>query len=113
MHEAPVLRTLLTAAIDTATRHDASRITALHINLGASDHMSPDSARAHFVTMSAGTIAEGADLIVTISEAKVMCWDCSRETLLLLDQEPRCGGCGSSKVQPIPPQAGIASIDVE
>ena len=68
MHEASLMTDLMHKIDDAAQRQQARRILGVAVWLGALSHMSADHFREHFVQASAGTIADGAALDITVSD---------------------------------------------
>lgn len=62
MHEASLMADLLHKITTLAEAQQASKVTGVHITLGALSHLSPEHLRAHFVHAAQGTVAEGARL---------------------------------------------------
>ena len=68
MHEASLMKNLMRQLDELAKAEDAKRITGVSVWLGALSHMSAAHFTEHFEDSSAGTIAEGAELDVTVSD---------------------------------------------
>jgi hydrogenase nickel incorporation protein HypA/HybF len=68
MHEASLMKTLMRRLDEIAAAEKAKRITGVAVWLGAMCHMSPTHFAEHFAESSAGTIAEGAKLDITLSD---------------------------------------------
>ena len=68
MHEASLMKNLMRQLDELAKAEDAKRITGVSVWLGAFCHMSGAHFAEHFEESSAGTIAEGAELDVTVSD---------------------------------------------
>ncbi len=68
MHEFSLMADLLRKIDDVARIHDAERVTAVKVRLGALAHISAGHFREHFVHGTKGTKAEGASLAVEVSE---------------------------------------------
>ncbi len=68
MHEASLMRDLMSQIHKIAEAEKAQRVRAVHVWLGALSHMSREHFAEHFNEASAGSLAEGADLKVTLSE---------------------------------------------
>jgi len=68
MHEASLMRGLMSQIATLAEAEGAKRVTNVHVWLGALSHMSPDHFREHFDQSSPGSIAEGASLIIDSSD---------------------------------------------
>jgi len=62
MHEASLMRDLMSKLLAVAAERDAQRVVAIQVRLGALSHMSEAHFREHFEQASAGTIAEGAEV---------------------------------------------------
>ena len=60
MHEATLLKDIMAKLERIADEEEVTRITAVHLRLGALAHISPDHLREHFEEASRGTRAEGA-----------------------------------------------------
>lgn len=65
MHEMSLLAGIMKQIDRIATEAKAKRVLTVRVTLGALAHISPDHFREHFVEAAAGTVAEGAELIVT------------------------------------------------
>lgn len=68
MHEASLMRGLMSQIATLAEAEGAKRVTNVHVWLGALSHMSPDHFREHFDQSSPGSIAEGASLTIDTSD---------------------------------------------
>ena len=67
MHEASLINDLMRRITEVATAKGGSRIVGLDVWLGALSHFSADHFREHFDQAAHGTLAEGAELRVTLS----------------------------------------------
>ena len=67
MHEASLMTGLMRQIETVARAEGAGRVVSVSVWLGALSHMSQDHFAEHFSQVSAGTIAEGARLEVTVS----------------------------------------------
>jgi Zn finger protein HypA/HybF involved in hydrogenase expression len=68
VHEHAVLRELMRQLDDLARAHDAPRVLALRVWLGASCHLSESHFREHFTVLARGSVAEDAALTVETSD---------------------------------------------
>ncbi len=68
MHEASLMRGLMARIDEAAAAQHARRVVGATVWLGALSHFSPQHFAEHFAQASAGTLAEGARLEVTLSE---------------------------------------------
>jgi len=68
MHEASVTTNLLGRIETIAAAEKAVRVAGVSVWLGALSHMSASHFTEHFERAAAGTIAEGVDLKLTVSD---------------------------------------------
>lgn len=93
MHELSLMETVRDLALEQAAAHDATRITAITLRIGALAGVEPDALRFAHQVVWQGTIAEGAEL--RIEEVPGECWCAVCETLFATEDGvcecPRCG----------------------
>ena len=68
MHELSLFADLMRKIEAVAVDQGARRVTAVQVTLGALSHLSPDHFREHFAQLSPGTVAEGAELRVSVQD---------------------------------------------
>jgi hydrogenase nickel incorporation protein HypA/HybF len=68
MHESSLIAGLMEKIAAIAREHGASRIAAVEITIGALAFIGPEHLREHFVLAAAGTLAEGAELRIRVSD---------------------------------------------
>ncbi|HXV35347.1 MAG TPA: hydrogenase maturation nickel metallochaperone HypA [Gaiellaceae bacterium] len=68
MHEQSLIEALVRQLETVAAAEGAARITAVHVWCGALSHFTPEHFREHFERAAAGTVAEGADVEVEVSD---------------------------------------------
>ncbi len=68
MHETSLIPDLLAKIEAVARENNATKVTAVDVQIGALAMIGPDHLVEHFIEAAEGTIAEGADLRVTVSE---------------------------------------------
>ena len=68
MHEASLMRGLMAQIEQIAGDAKASRVTKVKVWCGALSHMSAEHFAEHFDQVAAGSIAEKAELDVTVSD---------------------------------------------
>jgi len=68
MHEASLMKNLMRQLDEIAKAEDAKCITGITVWLGALSHMSAAHFTEHFEESSVGTIAEGAELDIIVSD---------------------------------------------
>jgi len=68
MHEHSLMRRLVRQCLQLAAEERAHRVTRVTIRLGALSHSDPDTLRAYFAREAQGTIADGAELNVVVTD---------------------------------------------
>lgn len=68
MHEQSLMNDLMAKIEAIVKENNAQRAVSVDVWLGALSHMSPGHFTEHYNESSAGTIAEGAKLNITLSE---------------------------------------------
>jgi hydrogenase nickel incorporation protein HypA/HybF len=68
MHEQSLMNDLMAKIMAVAEENNATKVVSVGVWLGALSHMSPDHFREHYEESSNGTIAEGAELKIELSE---------------------------------------------
>ncbi len=68
MHERAVMRDLVGRIDELAAEEHASVVTRIEVRLGALAHFTPEHFRDHFGDAARGTRAEGAEVVVTLSD---------------------------------------------
>lgn len=68
MHEMSLISNLLNKIETIAQEQQAPRVSRATVRLGALSHISADHFREHFVEGTKGTIAEGAQLDIEVSD---------------------------------------------
>jgi hydrogenase nickel incorporation protein HypA/HybF len=114
MHEMGIVQSIMTILEQQALLHNARKIVRVSLEFGALTAVLPEAVRFAFQILSKGTIAEGAELDITIILVKVRCYDCSKEHVLETYQ-PFCPSCHSGALQIIEgrDEMRIASMEVD
>lgn len=68
MHETGIVKNMIRRLEALAQEAGAERISRVQVQLGALSQFSPEHFREHFDDEAAGTLAEGAALVITVSE---------------------------------------------
>ena len=94
MHEVAAIQGAVSTIIETMHRAGGERITSVHLLLGASGHLTEESARQHFAMLSVGTPAEGAELVISWVPAEYQCFSCGKRFDVVEVTEPvSCPDC--------------------
>jgi len=93
VHELSIVQSALSLAVGQMEQAGASRVYAVRLKIGALSGVVPDALRFAFDALSAGTPAEGAQLIVENIPARFWCAACQREFegSQLFAECPDCG----------------------
>jgi hydrogenase nickel incorporation protein HypA/HybF len=94
MHELAVTEEILRVALEHAERAQASRITDIHLVIGALSTIVDDSVQFYFDFLSPDTIAAGAKLHFTRIPARLRCRQCQHE-FEPQERDYRCPQCSS------------------
>ncbi len=68
MHESSLIPDLLEKISELARQNAASRVTSITLSIGALAGIGEEHLREHFLAAAPGTIAEGAELHIKVSE---------------------------------------------
>lgn len=98
MHEFSICRTLVLQVEDAAREHDARAVTAIVVSLGPLSGIHADELRQAFPLVSAGSMAQDAQLLVQYKPLQLRCQACGREGESDTAVEC-CAGCGSERLQ--------------
>lgn len=113
MHELFATQAILEKALAEAAGEHATRITDLHLVVGALSSYADDSVRFYWDEISKGSIAEGARLHFRRVPAELQCMACFTPYRPEAD-EIRCPSCGSSGAKILAGEEFyLESLDVE
>lgn len=68
MHEKALMDDLMTKILEVAEAEGGARVRRVSVWLGALSHFTPEHFREHFADASAGTLAEGAEVVATLDD---------------------------------------------
>ncbi len=93
MHEAAISEALLYQLASLAGVNGWARVIRVRVRLGLLSGVVPEALEFAFEALSAGTPAEGAELVMETEPGRFSCADCGELDLDRLDFTcPRCGG---------------------
>lgn len=78
MHEVSLCESIRDMLTAEAQKHDFSRVTVVHLEIGALSGVEPDAMRFGFDAVMHGSVAQGAELRVTQIPATGRCGACRR-----------------------------------
>jgi hydrogenase nickel incorporation protein HypA/HybF len=80
MHELSLIQSLLDIVEDYAKRHRFDRVNTLKLSFGRLSCLDPQALQFVFDVQSAGTSAEGAELLFDIHPVRLTCLACNRDS---------------------------------
>ena len=94
MHELAITEGIIEAAVPAAIQAGAKKILEIRLKIGELSGVFPEYIQEYFDIASAGTIAEGARLVVENIPPAIKCPDCGYEGII--DRRKiKCPECGS------------------
>ncbi len=100
MHEMGITQGILEASFDAAEKAGAQRITEIRITVGELTEIQEFALDFAFMSLTPGTMAEGAKLVVTTVAPSSRCREC--DLTYSHDRfEMICPSCGSFNVEPL------------
>ncbi len=93
MHELSLCQGMLGQLSDLARQHGATAVTRVVVRIGPLAGVEPQLLANAFPLAMAGTLAEGAELVIEPQPVRVVCQSCGAES----EVEPNrllCGACG-------------------
>ncbi len=98
MHEMALTESIVEIAVAAAHEQGAVRVKKVFIDVGALSHVEPEALLFCFAAVSAGTIAEGAELEIARIPGTGWCADCGK-SVPLAERFGGCPECGGFLVQ--------------
>ncbi len=98
MHEMALTESIVEIAVESAKREGAVHVRRVFVEIGTLSHIEPEALLFCFSAVSAGTIAEGATLEISLVAGAGWCMDCS-QTVPLAERFGPCPNCGGFHVQ--------------
>jgi hydrogenase nickel incorporation protein HypA/HybF len=113
MHELSVTESILDIATRNATGNQATRVTDIHITIGALASIVDDSVQFYWDDISDGTICKGATLHFKRIPAIMHCNQCGRDYSIERQLEP-CPDCKEFNVKIVSGEEFfVDSIEIE
>lgn len=98
MHEMAITQSILDIAVSEAKKHEAVRVRQIRICVGEYSGVVPQLIQEYYNLISAGTIAENAELVIERVPVTVRCRVCGAESRI--DKRRfACPVCGSVEIQ--------------
>jgi hydrogenase nickel incorporation protein HypA/HybF len=95
MHELPVTRSILDIVLRHAEANAVSKVTAVHLSIGALSDLEAEWIQQYFDHLSKDTVAEGAEIRVRRSPLTFRCRACGTYFVAPREEldEARCPAC--------------------
>lgn len=105
MHEISIAGAIIDAVLDAANKNNAKKVNEVFIEIGELTALNPDQLKFIFETITAGTVAEGAEYRIEVIRPMIRCRTCSYdgpieffEKLHFFLPAVRCPECGEPDV---------------
>ena len=95
MHELAICYGLLDELQAVANDRSASRVCSVVLSIGPLAGVEPAALQQAFSVAAAGTVAEGAELIIDTKRVRLRCDQCGAESEAPHIGHLTCGSCGS------------------
>ena len=99
MHEMPIAAEIVQQAAAVAEAHDATRVEAVEVTIGAMRLVVPEALQMAFAAMAQGTLIEGATLEIKEIAVEAVCNDCGERFAPDIDHSFMCPGCHKADVK--------------
>ena len=96
MHELSIANSLVDLATQSAADAGATRVTEVHIRLGALSGVVRSALEFCYPIAAAGTMVEGSALVVRELPVRIFCELCQKDTELASIQRFCCPECGTA-----------------
>jgi hydrogenase nickel incorporation protein HypA/HybF len=98
MHELAVCQGLMSQVNQIAARENAQRVTSIRLSIGPLSGVEPQLLRDAFPIAAAGSVADGAELLIEQQPVTVRCLSCGAESEARANRL-LCGRCGDYRTQ--------------
>ena len=98
MHELPVTQGILSVVLEAAEQAGGYPVQRIDLVIGTLSSIVDDSVQFYFDALSAGTLAQGAQLNFRRVPATLTCWACSYQASVIAPLPDCCAACGSTNV---------------
>lgn len=122
MHEFGFAMQIFKVAEATALKYRAKKITKVFLEIGELTLIVPELLKKSFEMATKGSIAEGAELDISITPGKIKCRDCEKESEVTLSEEAyltglqlfQCRHCQSNNTEVIEgKKANVKNIKIQ
>ena len=113
MHELSIALSIVEIASEEAERHDAARVEAVHVKIGALAGVVKDALLFSWDLACADTPLAGSRLLVEEIPIKVWCAACHAERTLDIEIDFRCPSCGGSSELRTGRELELSAIEIQ
>ena len=92
MHEFSFAYNIFQIAEATAIKHKATKITEVQLEIGELTLIVPELLKRSFEMATSGSMAEGAELVITVLPGKIKCRECGKDSSVTLSEESQLTG---------------------
>jgi len=96
MHEMSLCESILLILEEEAERQAFHKVRQITLDIGALSSVEPEAMTFCLSAITPGTLAEGAEVIITRSPGTAWCLECS-QTIEIADRLDPCPLCGSHR----------------
>jgi hydrogenase nickel incorporation protein HypA/HybF len=93
MHEVAIAQSIVDLVKDQAVALGFKRVHAVRVSIGVLASVEPEALRFGFDAVTAGTVAEGARLVIDRPPGRAFCMGCEHDIEISARGVP-CPGCG-------------------
>ncbi len=98
MHELPVTQGILSVVLEAAEQAGGYPVRRIDLVIGTLSSIVDDSVQFYFDALSAGTLAQGAQLSFRRVPATLTCWACGYQAQVIAPLPDCCAACGSPHI---------------
>ena len=98
MHEMSIAESVVGIVTDTARRGGLARVSVVRLEIGALAAVETGSLRFCFDSVTRGSVAEGAALVIDELPGTAWCFGCS-EPVAIAARTDACPKCGGARLQ--------------
>ena len=116
MHELSIMQSILDIALEYASKNNANKITKINLEIGELTGFVTDWMQRYFDSVSEGTIADNAEVVIEWKPAIIKCGSCRKESRITKDDNLfECPVCNSnSEIEIISgKEYNLVSIEVD
>ena len=101
MHELQVTESILATVLQSAEKHEVTKIIRIHLEIGELNDMKDQWIQHYFDYLSKDTIAEGAEIKIQRKPVEFLCHECTKTFAVNLSTAssvrcPQCKGANCS-----------------